>query len=277
MCRYCVEYGNGTKWYLNPENYRRELYNAPGHSHAFNSLAGVGKNSFEVGGLLGFEDKTPDYRNHSSKAIVGDKMLQHTGQVVPLSDAIKILESVPDDEFLLMHCACRRYFGRDDLYSCLFFGPTIEKAKAERPWETDSRIISRAEAIKMEKEWDKLGLVHNILDAGTDSDGKPPIVMCHCNTTDCLTGQLLGMGTPGLRKGEYVAVVDRKLCSEGCTNYPACMSRCSFGAMRYNPIEKVCSVELGNCFGCGVCQSVCPTKAIKLVDRLSYPALADIW
>lgn len=29
MCRYCVEYGKGTKRYLNPDNYDPELYEKP--------------------------------------------------------------------------------------------------------------------------------------------------------------------------------------------------------------------------------------------------------
>jgi hypothetical protein len=31
MCRYCVEYGNGTKWYLNPKNYTADIMTATPH------------------------------------------------------------------------------------------------------------------------------------------------------------------------------------------------------------------------------------------------------
>ncbi len=26
MCQFCEKYGNGTKWFLNPQNYARRLY-----------------------------------------------------------------------------------------------------------------------------------------------------------------------------------------------------------------------------------------------------------
>ncbi|WP_258361137.1 4Fe-4S dicluster domain-containing protein [Moorella sulfitireducens] len=279
MCRYCVEFGNGTKWYLNPENYRRELYEAKGHAYGFNMLAGAGKNTFETGSLVHFEDQTPDYKNAMAGQVAVDLMTQHSGQVVPLEDAVKILEMVPGDRFLLMHCSCRRYFGHGDVYSCLFFEPAVEKALAERPWETDSKIITKEEAIKMEYEWDKKGLIHNVLDVGTDADGKPPIVMCHCNATDCMPTNLrLALGhRHALRKGEYVAKVDLAKCREGCKSFPACVARCNFGAIKYNPLEKVVYLEPTLCFGCGLCRAVCPTKAIELVDRTTYPALVDEW
>ena len=29
MCEYCEKFGDGTKWYLNPKNYGRQLYRRP--------------------------------------------------------------------------------------------------------------------------------------------------------------------------------------------------------------------------------------------------------
>lgn len=276
MCRYCVEYGNGTKWYLNPENYRKELYTAPGHANGYMSLSGAAKNTFEIGGLVHMEDTLPDHNNVAHMPVLGEKLMQHQGQIVPLEDALKIIGMCPGDRFLLMHCACRRYFGHGDLYSCLFFEPVIERALAERPWETDSKIITKEEAKQLEIEFQKKGLVSQVLDAGTDSDGKPPIVICHCNSSDCMGGPMGHYGVNPL-KSEYVIKIDKEKCKNGCTNYPACLPRCQYGALRYSPTEKVVSVNIGQCFGCGLCRSACPSKAMSLVDRLDYPALADVW
>jgi hypothetical protein len=61
MCRYCVEYGKGTKWYLNPDNYNPELYEKPGHAVSFNMLCGADKNTFELGAARDLEPLLPDY------------------------------------------------------------------------------------------------------------------------------------------------------------------------------------------------------------------------
>lgn len=50
MCKYCVEYGNGTKWYLNPANFDPELVKKPGHAVGYMNLTGASRNSFEWGG-----------------------------------------------------------------------------------------------------------------------------------------------------------------------------------------------------------------------------------
>ncbi len=280
MCRYCVEYGNGTKWYLNPENYRKELFEKPGHSNAFFMLSGAGKDMFEVAGIGGLDELFPDYNSMEDVNVAMGVVSQHQGQVVPLEDAIKIIELVPDDRFLLMHCNCRRHFGHKDVYSCLFFfDVVVDRALKERPWETDAKVLTKKEAIEFEKEMDKKGFIHSIWDSGVDSDGKPPIVMCHCLETDCMPTRLrahFGI-TNAQRKGEYVAKVDRKLCSEGCNSFPACMPRCPFGAMRRSPTDNITSINIMQCFGCGLCRSVCPTNAITLRPRTDYPALVDVW
>ncbi len=280
MCRYCVEFGNGTKWYLNPDNYRQELFEKPGHINAFTALSGPAKDMFEVGGLPGIEEMFPDMNFMETVNVMMGVETQHQGQVVPLEDALKIIEMVPSDRFLLMHCNCRRHFGHKDTFTCLFFfDAVVDRAIKERPWETDARIITKKEALEFEKEMDKKGLVHSIWDSGVDADGKPPIVMCHCLETDCIPTRLrahYGI-TNGQRKGEYVANVDRKLCSEGCKNFPVCMPRCPFGAMRRSPTDNTTSINISQCFGCGLCRSVCPTKAITLRPRTDYPALVDVW
>lgn len=279
MCRYCVEYGNGTKWYLNPDNYNPELFQATGHNTSWDMLSGVHKNNFEVGAFADAEDNLPDYNFSADFNVALEKITQHQGQVLPLEDALKVIDMTPGDRFLLMHCACRRYFGHKDILSCLFFDPVVDRALEQRPWETDSKILNREEAREFEKKMDRLGLVHSLWDAGVDTDGKPPIVMCHCLETDCMPTRLRGhFGiTNAQRKGEYVSAIDRKKCADGCKNAPACLPRCPFGAMRYSPLEKVASVNVSHCFGCGLCRSVCPTSAIRLVDRTTYPALVDVW
>ncbi|PKN70116.1 MAG: hypothetical protein CVU54_06905 [Deltaproteobacteria bacterium HGW-Deltaproteobacteria-12] len=279
MCRYCVEYGKGTKWYLNPDNYNEELFQAPGHNKAWSMLSGVEKNTMEVGGV-DVEDTLPDYNFTADINVMLENFTQHQGQIVPLEDALKVIDMVPSDRFLLAHCACRRYFGHKDVLSCLFFfDSVVDRALEQRIWETDTKILTKKEAKEFEIEMDRKGLPHSLWDSGVDVDGKIPIVMCHCLETDCMPTRLrahFGI-VNAQRKGEYVTQIDRKKCAEGCKKNPVCLPRCPFGALRYSPLENVASVNLARCFGCGLCRTVCPTSAIKLTDRTTYPALVDIW
>lgn len=279
MCRYCVEFGKGTKWYLNPDNYRPELFENPLHRKTMLALSGAEKNSYEIGRLGYSERALPDYNFPEVIHQAHENSMAHGGQTVPLEDVLKIIDLAPGDRFYLTHCACRRYFGRNDFVSCMFFDPVVDRAIQDRPWETDSKVITKEEAKQFQTEVDKIGLVHSVWDAGVDSDGKPPIVICACHESDCVGARLrahYGV-VNAFRKGEYVAQVDRAACAEGCKKNPACLPRCTFGAMTYNPLENIVSININRCFGCGLCRNNCPKNAIKLVDRTEFPALVDVW
>ena len=279
MCRYCIEFGNGTKWYLNPNNFRKELYYQEGHSTGFLNLTGVSRNSYE----FGFGDQMDDFISDMNDApflnSMMDMQIQHAGQVVPLEDALKIVDVAPGERFLLQHCGCRRYMGHEDFYGCLFFDIVCDRTPAEKPWETDSKIITREEARKVIKDRHKQGLVISIFDAGTSAGGKAPLNFCFCSEADCGAHRsrvYLG-ATASFKKSEYIAQINKQKCKDGCKNNPVCLKRCQFGALKFNPMSNTVGVSHVQCFGCGLCRSSCPTQAIKLVDRTTYPTLVDNW
>ncbi len=77
MCKYCVEYGNGTKWYLNPANFDPELVKKPGHAVGYMNLTGASRNSFEWGGK---DPQGPvDMGNEGYLNMAIDTMLQQVG------------------------------------------------------------------------------------------------------------------------------------------------------------------------------------------------------
>lgn len=218
MCKYCVEYGNGTKWYLNPANFDPELVKKPGHAVGYMNLTGASRNSFEWGGK---DPQGPvDMGNEGYLNMAIDTMLQQAGQVIPLEDALQIIDVAPGDRFILQHCGCRRYFGFGDFYGCMFFDRDVDRTRAERPWETDSMVINKEEARKLCRERYAQGLVISIFDAGTDSDGKLPLCFCFCNAFDCQAYKARAYrgATVEYNKAEYVAVVDPKKCAAGCKN-----------------------------------------------------------
>ncbi len=273
MCRWCVEYGNGNKWYLNPENYKEELYKA--HGDVVQRFAGVAKNTVELGiGGPGMDDILEDRNDMSMFSMFAES--HHAGQVMPIEDALEVLD-LTGDRFLLMHCSCRRYMGHEDAIKCLWFEPGVDIALEERPWETESLVINREEAKEFLLQKDKEGSVQIIYDYGTFGDAKLPMSICNCVYPECASIRIrenLGGNTP--RKSEYVAAIDKQKCT-GCSGRPSCLPRCQWGALRYSPTERVTYVVNGKCFGCGKCRNVCPQNAIALKDRLEIPSLVDSW
>jgi heterodisulfide reductase subunit A-like polyferredoxin len=74
-------------------------------------------------------------------------------------------------------------------------------------------------------------------------------------------------------KGEYVADIDPLLCN-GCRE---CLQRCYFGGIAYDRKNKKCTIQLMNCYGCGICRAVCRQNAIRLLDRSAVPEAAHTW
>ena len=181
MCRWCVEYGNGNKWYLNPENYKEELYKA--HGDVVQRFAGVAKNTVELGiGGPGMDDILEDRNDMSMFSMFAES--HHAGQVMPIEDALEVLD-LTGDRFLLMHCSCRRYMGHEDAIKCLWFEPGVDIALEERPWETESLVINREEAKEFLLQKDKEGSVQIIYDYGTFGDAKLPMSICNCVYPEC--------------------------------------------------------------------------------------------
>lgn len=281
MCKYCVEYGNGTKWYLNPDNYRTELYSNPGHADGWSNLTGTSRNSFEWGGKddqepvdLGIGEGNEPFLNMAC-----DTMMQQAGQVVSLEEALQIVDVCPGDRFIMQHCGCRRYWGFGDFYGCMFFDGYVDRTREQRPWETDSWVLNKEEARKLIRDRYKQGLVISIFDCGTDKDGKVPLNFCFCNAFDCQAykSRAYRGATTEFHKGESVAVVDPKKCAQGCEGEAPCIMKCQYGGIQYSPLKDIVTINQFKCFGCGLCRTACQHGAIKLVDRLSFPSLVDVW
>jgi len=159
----------GTKWYLNPENYRKELYES--RREVVQLLAGAGKTMMEFAGLSMLDDAC-DGIFDTAHINVDAEATGHSCQVLPLEDTFKVID-LTGERFLLAHCACRRYFGQDDYYSCLFFEPMVDQGLRERPWETDSKVLNKEEAKKLVSRMDKDGCVHCLYNLGVDVNGMP--------------------------------------------------------------------------------------------------------
>ncbi len=80
-------------------------------------------------------------------------------------------------------------------------------------------------------------------------------------------------GVGSVMKSHYVAQIDYDICN-GCG---ICAQRCQFGALKFEVSTEKSNIDQFKCFGCGLCESGCPREAIRLLERTSLPALADVW
>jgi len=70
----------------------------------------------------------------------------------------------------------------------------------------------------------------------------------------------------------FCAVIDKDRCG-GCR---ICEGVCSYSALKYDPEQKVMTVNEALCEGCGVCSSACPSGAIKMSHFTKEQTLAQI-
>jgi NAD-dependent dihydropyrimidine dehydrogenase PreA subunit len=196
------------------------------------------------------------------------------GQVVPLKDAEKILDLNEGDIFVLP-CICRKYYGGTEKMCCMFLRPAARPLQESiGSWDKPNKMVSREEAKKMLRKFDQEGLVHGIFWC----PAPVPTMLCNCDYPYCnsIRGRFHYNVVDVFKKGEYVSLVNRDAC-DGCGGAPRCQSRCIFGALKFSPTTNKVHVNQMQCWGCGLCSSVCPNDAITLIPRQEVPQLKDVW
>ncbi|UCF98673.1 MAG: 4Fe-4S binding protein [Spirochaetaceae bacterium] len=285
MCDICMKHGAGGKWYLNARHYSEEIatrYNLreflleqyknfeqiPVRKMAGVSPAGLGyKLQIPIIGRL--IKTTAERLLHSNRPPKNPfRPDGHIGQVVPLEDAIAILEHCAAEPIIEKNCMCR-YMSRGIKEACCInFGvmsEIIDRLPRFIP-EKEKYQLSRREAIARFTEHNRKGYI------GTIWFGPFPYInnLCSCATPECAgIRPRLDFGIHSIYKAEYVAVLDPERC-RGCRD---CIAACRFAALQPAPSDQGVGIEASRCFGCGLCRHVCPTEALSLVPRSEIPAL----
>ena len=282
MCKFCRKHAKGTeKWYLNPENYTEEffyklstldriLHRKPkkvrlalkDNESAWYPL-GVSKlmnitemvNKPLIGGLM---------------KIIGNYILLRSsgGQVVPLEDALKIVDLSYDH--VTYPCMCKWLFKGQNEYKCLNFGPFTDiNRKIPTGWK--EKRLGPEEAKEKLEEFSEKGYVHAVFWYG---EMPQTICVCNCDAKYCYAARPKTWYDieNAYRRAEYLAVVN----SDECISCGNCIERCQFGAITLGN-EGRAVVDQTICFGCGQCRGVCEQNALKLVDRNTHPIAQKIW
>ena len=289
MCDHCLKHGTAGKWYLNAKNYSNEIveeYNLQEFLQEqyknFEQIA-VRKVAGFSGVGLGYKIQMPiigrvvkhfaEQMLHSTKPPTDPfKAEGHIGQVVPLDDAIAILEHCAVEPIIQKYCMCRYMHRGEKDACCINFGVMSEIIeKLPRFIPVDEKFqLTREEAIERFKEHNKKGYI------GTIWYGPYPYInnLCSCANPECAgIRPRLDFGINSIYKAEYVVDIEPDQC-QGCIS---CISKCQFNAIEFDPIKKRCSVDLTKCYGCGVCLHACKYDAMRIYPRKDFPELKRIY
>jgi ferredoxin-like protein FixX len=271
MCEFCAKHGRGNRWYLNPENFSEKMLEDPQRRKTLEKVAGWGIEYY-----IDFSARVTQLINWPviGKAVKGivTRMApnEHGGQVISLEDSLQLLEYAKD--FVLLPCECRKLVGHREDMVCLNFGPVKELQRRLLP-EGPMEEVTLDEAREMVLKSDERGHFHQVLYAKVPF----PVCICNCDARYCtsLKQRYANNIEVAILKGHEVCMVDEEVCR--LCEEPICVSRCSFGALSYDPDTGRVHVNLNNCFGCGLCRAACERGSLSLVPRESLPATARMW
>lgn len=263
LCEFCTKHGEGKKWYEVMDNYSKELLADPARqryikdfvpnfrSHAYTNLK-----KLEWG-----RNKLPLAYRFIRKIVTINAKSNHYGQVVPLEDALGIVEMT--QSITRIPCVCRSVTaGKKNARYCLLL--SVDPSDTIKYWpelESSMETLTVEVAKQLLKEFDRNGLVHSIWTFKTPFIG----AICNCDH-DCMAYkiQISSDLVNVMFKAEYIADIDPLSCM-GCRN---CQRLCQFGAIEYSVVNQKCYINPHKCYGCGVCRNACKKEAICLLDKI---------
>lgn len=179
-------------------------------------------------------------------------------------DLWKVEKILRDAEIIVqLDCICRSKKGNCEapLDVCFMLNDRGKIAlENEQLQYLKPRRVDLEDSLEILRRSHEEGLVHM---AYTYMGDYEPKVICSCCSCCCrnLSG-LIRFGTAKhVLKSDMIAIDNRDLCID-CGN---CIDRCHFGARIAT--EGGTRLDSEKCFGCGLCVSICPVKAIKIESR----------
>jgi len=283
-----MQHGAGGKWYLNAENYSNEV----AEKYDLREFLLEQYLNFEqisvrkVGGVspvgMDYTFRMPIIGRVVKK--MAERMLHskrpptnpfrpegHIGQVVPMEDAIAILEHCAAEPIIEKNCMCR-YMSRGEKEACCINFGVMSEIIDQLPRfipEKEKYHLTREEAVARFREHNAKGYI------GTIWYGPYPYInnLCSCATPECAgIRPRKDFGIKSIHKAEYLVALNE----DACRACGACVAACQFGAISMDRTSGKPVIDLEHCYGCGVCRHACSTNALFLVPRDEIPAYAGV-
>jgi Pyruvate/2-oxoacid:ferredoxin oxidoreductase delta subunit len=281
MCEFCLQHGEGKKWYLQAKNYADDLLSDLKRRRFIETfLADPEALAKEVHDIERLNKLPPFIRNIVSRLITRKMKKIHFGQIVPIEEIEQIFGFV--NTITRVACICRQAsLGQEKRYcygvSLALNGGRfaeilqgLDQSFLTGPGTKDLEVLTQEEALAAFQAHEQEGLCHSVWTFHTPFIGG----ICNCDRSDCMAMRCtVTQGVPVMFRGEYVAQVDPDLCL-GCRE---CLGLCQFGAVTYSAANHRAVVDQRWCYGCGVCRAACQQEAIRLTERRTIPAVANLW
>jgi ferredoxin len=278
VCQFCVEHGEGKRWYLQAANYAYDLESdLKRREYIVDFITGfdtMRASAVTAGEVL---SKLPrSVARLGSSAISKRMQRDHFGQPLSLEDVERVLDLATS--ITVIPCVCRMHEPNKtaDEVCVLVTTKPIDDVLMEGfkdydggPGLDDFHTMSREDAMALMRSCEEAGLMHSIWTFNTPFTA----AICNCNlSSGCMAMKMTaGYGIKIMWRGEDVALLD----ADRCTHCGDCKRICPFSAISSG--RGGITLHAEKCWGCGICRSTCRYSAIALVDRRSVPAVATLW
>lgn len=181
------------------------------------------------------------------------------------SDIVKGVIDRADDVFIMDHCLCRKSNRCEDYpidRGCIFLGKGTKKIP-----ESLGHVATKEEAKRYIDECGELGLVHiigrNKLDSMWLSTGnkKDLMTICNCCPCCCLWNMVRDISDSIAGSYRKMDGVEVTVDTDKCIGCGMCQDICFTKAISI--VDSKCAVD-DRCRGCGRCADICPNDAISV-------------